>query len=325
MRHRRALPLLIAALLAATPAAGQEVKKDPASAAALFQEGREAARSGDYPAACAKFTDSYRFDPAVGTLLNLADCNERLGRLASAWQLFSQAAEQLPPDDSRKAAAAARVAALSPRLPRLAITLTPDAPEGTKVTRDGVELGSGSLGSALPLDPGEHVVVVTAPDRTERRFTVSVTEGKPHSLRVEPGAPAARPSPAATSTATRPEAPPPGRGGMSTTRVAGLVVGGAGVVGLGVAVVTGLILPGKKSTVDEHCDANKLCDREGYDAAQSGQTLSTVNTAAWIAGGIATGVGATLFFLGDGGHEPSAAVAVSPLRGGAGASLTMRF
>jgi hypothetical protein len=325
MGHRRALLIVIAALLAATPAAGQEPRTDPAAAAALFQEGREATKEGNYAVACAKFNDSYRLDPAVGTLLNLADCNEHLGKLASAWQLFSQAVEKLPPDDSRKAAAAARVAALAPRLPRLAITLAPGAPEGTRVTRDGVELGGGSLGSALPLDPGEHVVVVTAPDRSERRFTVTVTEGLPESLRVEPGAPAAKTAPAPASTATRPEAPPPGGGGMSTMQVAGIVVGGAGVVGLGVAVVTGLILPGKQSTVDDHCDANKLCDAEGYDAAQSGETLSAVNTAAWIAGGIATGVGVTLFFLGNDGDKPSTALAVSPLRGGAGASLTTRF
>jgi hypothetical protein len=152
-----------------------------------------------------------------------------------------------------------------------------------------------------------------------------MVEGQTQSVEVEPGAPVAKQAPAsarATSRAT--DAPPPQGGGLGTMRIAGLAVAGAGVVGLGVAVATGLILPGKKSTVDAHCDANKQCDAEGYDAAQAGQTLSTINTVAWIAGGLATGVGATLFLLGD-DDEPDAALTVGPWPGGAGASLRARF
>jgi len=327
---------LLAALLTALPAAAQvpEVnpasRRDPAAAAVLFQEGRVAAKGGDYATACLKFGESYRFDPAVGTLLNIADCSERRGLLAAAWQAFSQAAEQLPKEDRRRQVAEGRAAALAPRLPRLSVTLAPGAPAGTKVLRDDVELGSGSLGTALPLDPGEHAVVVKAPGREDRRYAVSALEGQPLSLVVEPGPalpqaeapPVAQPEP-------RPVSPekPREAGGLGAMRVAGIVVGGVGIVSIGAAIATGLMLPGKQRVVDEHCDTNRFCDAEGYEAAQSGQTLSTVNTITWIAGGVAVGAGATLFLLGGPGREdePSTALEVRPLPGGASASLRGRF
>src|SRR5687767_15052938 len=57
---------------------------DTVAADAAFQEGRALMASGDLAAACARFEDSRRHEPAVGTELNLGECYERLGRLASA-------------------------------------------------------------------------------------------------------------------------------------------------------------------------------------------------------------------------------------------------
>ena len=328
MRYRTsALSLAIAALLVALPVAGQGVGTDPAAAAALFREGRDAVKRGDYVTAYAKLDESYRLDPAVGTLLNLADCSEHIGKLATAWQLFRQAAERLGPDDNRLPAAKVRIASLAPRVPRLTLVLSPGAPPGTTVTRDAIALGAGSLGTELPIDPGKHVFVVTAPGRLPRRFEVQVGEGKSESVTVEPGAPAPDlpdRGPKGGPGTVGPPVPVAG-GGVGTVRAAGFVVGGVGVVGLGVAIATGLILPGKKSTVDAHCTADKLCDAEGYEAAQSGQTLSGVNTAMWIVGGIATGVGVALVIAGGESAQPSTALRLTTLPGGGVASIGGSF
>jgi tetratricopeptide (TPR) repeat protein len=82
-----------ALVLAARPRAASA--GDPPAAQALFKQGRDAAKRGDHATACEKFAESYRLDPAPGTLLNLGDCKERLGMLASAWQYYTAAAEQL--------------------------------------------------------------------------------------------------------------------------------------------------------------------------------------------------------------------------------------
>ena len=296
---------------------------DPVAAAALFQEGRDAAKRGDYATACPKLSDSYRLDPAPGTLLNLADCTEHLGKLASAWQLFQQAIEHLASGDARLAPAKQRAAALEANLPRLTVVLAPNAPDGTKVKRDSTDLGKGGLNTALPIDPGEHEIVVTAPDHEERRFVVNLAAGRSERILVDVGAL----SPKAAPVIDKPVLPPPPPKGMSTLRIAGLIVGGAGLAGLGGAMATGLVLPGKQRIIDLNCSVDFRCNQEGFAAAQSGKTLSAANTTLWFAGGILTGVGAVLVIFGGNGGDakPAAALQIHPGPGGAGASLVGSF
>ena len=68
--------------------------RDPAAAEVLFQEGRDAVQRGNWPLACSKFRESERLDPGVGTLMNLADCEEKIGRLASAWERWREDVER---------------------------------------------------------------------------------------------------------------------------------------------------------------------------------------------------------------------------------------
>src|ERR1700722_8909097 len=66
--------------------------KEGAEAEVLFFEGKQLMLAGKYAAACAKLAASERLDPAAGTLMNLADCYEKNGQLASAWVTFRDAA-----------------------------------------------------------------------------------------------------------------------------------------------------------------------------------------------------------------------------------------
>ena len=85
-RVATALATVAASLcLLAGRSAGAE-PRDPAAAEWLFREGRALMKKGDFAPACAKLAESQRLDPAVGTLMNLAECEERIGRTASAWQ-----------------------------------------------------------------------------------------------------------------------------------------------------------------------------------------------------------------------------------------------
>src|SRR5262249_21793068 len=159
---------------------------------------------------------SYQLDPALGTLLNLADCQEHLGKTTSAWQLFKRAVEQLPRGDDRIGPATKRMIALERRIARVLVTLPSDAPPGTKVTRDGTDLDT--VGPPVPIDPGRHVLVVSAPGREDRRVHIAVFEGETSRVVAEPGA----------ALASQP--PPPT--GLGTMRIAGIAVGSAGIVGM---------------------------------------------------------------------------------------------
>ena len=150
---------------------------DPAAAEALFREGRERAEAGDWAKACPLFVESNRLDFALGTSMNLAACEEHVGKLASAWERYGELLEALPPKDDRRAFVAESVARLERVVPKLTILLAAPWVDGTTVTRDGVDLGNASVGVDLPVDPGEHRIVVSAPGRTARSYAVTLAPG----------------------------------------------------------------------------------------------------------------------------------------------------
>jgi hypothetical protein len=314
---RSALGLSLCALLslAAPPA-----RADSVTAEALFQSARQAMDEGDVPAACARFEESYRLEPQPGTALNLGNCREQLGQVASAWQRFREAAQTLPVDDPRAAVAKQRASALAGKVPRLLLRAPGDAAHWT-VLRDGVELGRASWNLALPVDPGAHQVEVRAPGRAPWVTRVEVAVGEQREVALEAGNVQA---PASGAVATPPvEAP------GSSRRTAGWVLGGVGVAGVATSLVTGAMVLAKSSKVDDEC-VDKRCTPAGLEAADSGRTLSLVSTVAAVAGAASLGLGIYFLVSDDGGQKRRAALSASPRAGlglvGApgGASLTWR-
>ena len=120
-----------------------QTAEDKAAAEALFDEGRTLMEKGDVAGACRKFEESDRLDTAPGTLLNLAGCYERLGKVASAWATYRRAAPLARErgQTEREKFARTRATELEPRLPRLRI-LVPDQSkvEGLTIARDGKDL-----------------------------------------------------------------------------------------------------------------------------------------------------------------------------------------
>ena len=309
-----AVALCVGAVALAPGAVAQQ--RDPAAAEALFRQGREAVDAGDYEEGCAKFRESHRLDPALGTLFNIADCEEKLGHLATAWTLFQEVIQRLPSGDDRRPIAKKRAAALEGRVPKLTITLGGEAPEGTQVRRNDVDLGVASLDTPLPVDPGKQTIEVSAPGRQTAVFEVTLAEGQSESLAVEVGPPAdpGTEDPAGASVSTEQSSP-----------TLGYVVGGIGVAGLVVGGVTGVMVLGKKSTVDDNCDANKICNREGADAADAGRTLGTVSTIGFVVGAVGVGLGAYLVLSSDNKEQPRTMLAPAVAPDGGRVSFLHRF
>lgn len=286
------------ALLLASPAALAQAR-DATTAEALFNEGREAVKAGDYEKACPKFRESNRLDPAPGTVLNLADCEEHRGLLATAWALYREVTQRVPQSDERHGIAATRAKALEPRLPKLTVVLAPGTPKGAKVLRDGVELGTAALDTALPVDPGEHTLRVEAPGRAPSQQRISLKEAETARVVLEPGA------------AVGGDAVAPGAKKSSAKRTWGWALGGVGVVGLSVGAVTGLMVLGEKKKADDNCDADKRCNPTGIDAVDRGKTLGTVSGASFIIGSLALAGGAYLLLSGD-EKSPGTALRLGP-------------
>jgi hypothetical protein len=304
--------------------------RDPAAAEALFREGREQVELGNYAQACPKFLESERLDPATGTVFNLAECQERTGKLASSWQNWRKALEQLAPGDSRIPIASARLAALEPRLPHLTLRLAPGAPDDTHVLRDKVDLRKASFGVALPVDPGNHTLTVLADHHENARQTVHLDEAQSLTVEVAPGPrlpETAPPALALTSPAPSPSAPSgvPAPSHASTLRTAGWVTGGVGVAGFIAAVVTGVVIVEDKSTANSQCTGGCMAGTSGASAVNSGRTMLPLNAVAWGVGIAGVGAGVTMILLAGRKGESAAAASASLEAGAGGVTWRGRF
>jgi len=322
--------ILSLSLAASISAFAPTLQAQAAAADALFESARTAMAKGDFANACEQFRASDQLDPAVGTELNLADCEEKRGRIASAWELYRAVSEKLNESDERVGWARERIRALAPRVPKLTLALTPNAPKNSAVRDGDVGLGSAAFGVALPLDPGVHELSVSAPGRAARTYHVTLSEGQMQSLIVEPGAESSPAAAASAPASVQPAfaLPPPNRERptSSNKRTLGFVIGGVGIAGLGVGAVAGVAMLSKKHAVDDNCHPDKSCNAAGVDAAHSAHTLQVVSNIGWVAGVLGLGAGAYLVLTSGGSSEqPSTTLALSPNNAGAQFSVARSF
>src|SRR3989442_3789140 len=86
MRTRVAV-LIVLALVGVAAADSSEEEAD-----ALFQKGRAKEKAGDTAEACRLYQQALDKNPnAVGTILNVALCNEKADKVASAYKKFKDA------------------------------------------------------------------------------------------------------------------------------------------------------------------------------------------------------------------------------------------
>lgn len=193
-----------AALLAAVSLhANAFAQSNQAMAETLFQDGRRLMTAGQYAEACPKLEESQRLDPGTGTLLNWGLCLKELGKPASAWVVFNQAVASARAENraDRVALADAEIKKLEAVMPRLSVTVAPEAdlPDLT-VKVDSATLAPAARGVASPVDPGQHVVTASASGRKTWTNTVDVKPGaQTHTVVVPVLEPLSAPQPVAGS------------------------------------------------------------------------------------------------------------------------------
>jgi hypothetical protein len=267
---------------------------DPERAAALFKEGRDALEKGDYQTACGRFAESESLDPRVGTLINLALCEEGRHKLAAAHQYWQQATDfARATADPRTDYCVAQLTRLDPRVPRLTIKLDGTAPPDTVVTRDGIDFGASSLGLPLPVEVGPHRITARATGHTERGFDVDLPEGESIEMVVAPG-PLSGPvvpaePPRGSSEGSEPAA-------TSSLRPVAYVVGGLGIVGLVVGTYFGVRAAQSAGDTSGHCDGD-VCDATGISARHDEQLSGNAATIALVSGATLLTGGAALRVL----------------------------
>jgi hypothetical protein len=306
-----ALALAIAAIDARAAQAAPEPNETSNTAAeSLFQEARKLAVAGKFGEACPKFLASHKLAPAHGTLLNLADCYEKNGQIASAWARFHEAivlAQRLNRADREKTARE-RADKLEPRLIKLTIVAKD---RDAEVKLDGNPLDSAVLGTALPVDPGKHTVDASAKGKKPWSSTVEVSEkNKSPSLDI----PALEDEPAAS---TGPVGGPPKQvdqpgddeGGGSNMKTIGIAVGAVGLAGIGIGSFFGIRASEKWKDAKARCNANYECDQTGVDLTDQARSSGNIATLGFIAGGALLVAGVVLFVTAPSG-KPATKVKV---------------
>ncbi|MBX3191809.1 MAG: hypothetical protein KF819_32765 [Labilithrix sp.] len=199
-----------------------------------------------------------------------------------------------------------------------------------RVTMDGSPLAERLDGSPLTVDPGEHTFeFATAgyPNVSRRLLIAEGTKGRQEivvfaattSPPVAP-APAAPPITAPSEPFVDAPAAEVSSGSSDGQRTLAYVLGGAGIVGLGLGAVFGVV---SKSTYDDallNCPSGpSSCNDDGVAGGKSAHTQATVSTISFIAGGALLAGGITLLLT----RSKSSALNVQPMAGATAAGIRL--
>ena len=288
---------LVLGLTTSRTASAAPTAADSAAAETLFRDGKALAAKGNLEQACDKFAESQRLDPGAGTLLELARCDEQAGRLASAWVEYTDVASasvKAGRADRVKFARAA-IARIEPMMAHLTIRVPTEvrATAGLEIRRDGTPVGPGSMGDAIPVDPGPHVVVAAAPGHVQWTTNVVVQNGPTPSVVDVPSLALEPPVVVAPAPAEGDDAKTP----WSTRKTIALAAGGAGVVAAGVGVYLGAEAISDWNDVKAKCNPSACTNASAKPLYDSARTDGTVSTVLIIAGAALVAGGAVLFFF----------------------------
>ncbi|HEY3820382.1 MAG TPA: hypothetical protein VGL81_24625 [Polyangiaceae bacterium] len=312
---------------------------DPVSDAKdLFTRGRELRAAGDCAGAVGVFRKAYDLYPeGLGSLRNVAECEESLGHFASsrrAWLDLSRALltyrdKKYEGWDKDATDAAAR---LAPKLATLTIDLSvvgpggePESAHGVDVTLDSEKLASTLVGTPLERDPGRHTVRATGErvqGQAESDVDLAAGDAKRVALRVvvTPEAPEAAGTPLPVTPPLTPDDDAEhARRTKRTIAWAAIGVGAAGLVGAAISLG---VRQSALGSLQSQCPGLSDCDpsrKASIDPILSrGQAASAAFDVLGIVGLVGAGSGIAL--LATSGHPQQARLVVTPTLGGASAA-----
>ena len=266
---------IVVAVLAIRASADTDIEK----ADKLFEKGISL-RETNLIQSCEAFEQSLALNPqAIGTLMNVALCDEKLGKIASAVRLFSEARDRAKegnlPDYVKEAQS--HIDTLKDDVSTVTIHFAQKSP-GMKVVINDEVVPDAKLADKIPVDPGELEVTVSAPGRLP--FETKIMIGKKDTKPIE--VPELKKSVEV----------------KSSRRTIGIITAASGAA----AIIAGQVIgyeankkyddafgPGK-------CSRETLtCPAEYQSKTDSARTLGTVGTVVTIIGAAGVGAGVVLW------------------------------
>ncbi len=204
-RHSAVSLLLCAAALAARAGRAAPAETDISVAKQAFESAVSLESERHWAEAASKLRAAIAVKDTPGLRFHLAHCELEQGRLVEASLEYDRASELLAqgakaPDVQKLLGPAS--AELKPRIPRITVELPPDL-NTPSATLDGKAYPPSELALGVPLNPGRHVLRVTATGRRPFEQVFELREAEPVTVRPRlalaplPVAPAAPAVPAA--------------------------------------------------------------------------------------------------------------------------------
>ena len=286
--------VVLASLIATTaPAFADDVKL----ADDKFAAGK-AIEKTDYAGACELYEEALALNPnAIGVLLNVASCEEKAGKIATAIRDFTdvrdRAREQSSPeyiDIAEK-----QLAALGPRAPHLAIALSETYTAEAKLLVANKVVDFATASDVL-VDPGEVPIVLSAPGRVSYTTKITIAEGEHKAV--------AMPKLGYPVTACK---------WCRTLGKSAVAVGGTS---LAAGIVIGVISHSRWNDATKDC-AHKgddlVCDPLQIKNVNSARSLGDVGSVFGIAGGVLAVGGAALWLFSPKHEEDTSRLTFVPV------------
>ncbi len=333
MTRKLLLPLIVANLTISMTAVASD-KAVLSTARELAKQGLQAYDAGRYDEAVEKLSKAYEVVHVPTLAVNEARALVKLGKLVAASELYLEAARipkdkswQSTQEDAQRDAEKERNELLS-RIPRLKIIVKGVGATDVSVSIDGASVPQALLDAEQLVDPGQRNVEGTYGNEVVKQ-SVSVKESEHAQVTLPFTQLSAASTPPVSNVPSQPEkssqpkavspmAPPPAgdQNGGNSQKLFGWLGVGVGGAGLAVGAVTGIMAISKRSSLldSNTCSADKLhCSPAQAGDVNAYNSLRTVSSVGFIAGGVFTAAGVTLLLTAPKKEsQPSVGLWMSP-------------
>jgi hypothetical protein len=330
-RYQRiaALAVITAGIAVPALAPADEAADRKAEAQRLFAQGQTALDKGDNATACTLMRKSLALFAVANSLFNVAQCDERDGKLASALEHWKRGSSLIDVTDKRTPIVKKAIEELEARVPRVRIVVS-SKHEPVDILFDDEKVPEDKLAMALFVDPGKHVVTARKQGHADRRVEIVLNERERTEVVAEPGEVVATPVSSASvmtsASVAPPLPPPPPPPRTSPMKVGGFVALGVGAASILGAAITGGVITSQHTQIGTECP-QQLCSANGRSLIHSQETLLPLNAALWGIGLAGAAVGTVMLVVSSRSKKETPAPTVAPLvlNNGGGIGLSGRF
>lgn len=263
---------------------------------------------------CEALAASHAQQPEPSAQVELAECYAQVGRSATAWEHYREAARLSHAAGMPELESLARDRAKALESELSYVTVNTWRGQAVTVTQDGAPIDAAVLGTAIPLDPGSHTISATAPGKRGWSKRIELGTRGDHVTVAVPVLPDdARLTPELNASTTPPPPAAPAREGsasVSVQRTMAIVAGAIGIAGVATGTLFGVKAASDWSDTKDACKAFPYCGEEGARLGRQAKSSALISTVGFVTGVAGLSGGALLWFTSRSSEQNATQVGV---------------